>query len=227
MLAQIVTAPKLQTAVLKYEVNPEFCREQGVLLAGSGAVRDIEIGRVLGKITRGAQTVTKTDVGGGKGALTLANPGAAPTAQAGAYKVAIVEPAADAGTFVVYKPDGTLDGVGTVGVAYDGTVKFTLADGGTDFAAGDTAVVTVSYAAGSGKIVAFDADATDGSEEPYGIAIAPAAAQDGVDGAVLMLVRGPAIVYGPELVWPAGISDARKATAIAQLAAKGIVVRNA
>ncbi|MBX6427142.1 MAG: head decoration protein, partial [Variibacter sp.] len=81
--------------------------------------------------------------------------------------------------------------------------------------------------AGSGKIVAFDADATDGSEEPYGIAIAPAAAQDGVDGAVLMLVRGPAIVYGPELVWPAGISDAGKATAIAQLAAKGIVVRNA
>lgn len=223
MFTQTVTRPKLQTSVLKFEAEPEYCREQGVLLAGDGAVRTIEIGTVLGKILRGDATVEKTDVGGGKGALTLANPAIADRAPAGVYQVVIIEPATDAGTFAVYKPDGTLDGVGTVAVAYDGTVKFTLADA-TDFVAGDTALVTVSYAAGSGKIVEFDEDNIDGSDVAYGVAIAKAEAADGVDDRVLYIKRGPAILLASGLVWPSGITDGEKAIALATLEAAGIIV---
>jgi hypothetical protein len=182
---------------------------------------------VLGKISTGAQTVTKVDIGSSRGAITLASPAALTTAPAGDYEIVGVAAATNAGTFEVYRPDGTLDGVGTVAVAYDGTVKFTLADGATDLAPGDTAKVTVAYAAGSGKVVPLNYAAVDGSQNVYGIAVRPATAPNGVDVPIVTMPRGPALVVDSGLIWPVGATSDQIAAGTAQLAALGILVRAA
>lgn len=41
-------------------------------------------------------------------------------------------------------PDGVTIGTATVAVLYDGPINFTIADGATDFAAGDAFVITVA-----------------------------------------------------------------------------------
>jgi hypothetical protein len=69
-------------------------------------------------------------------------------AKQGVYTLEIVEPAANAGAFVVRDPDGILVDNGTVAVAFSaGGLAFTLADGATDFVAGDTFAITVTYTA--------------------------------------------------------------------------------
>jgi hypothetical protein len=56
----------------------------------------------------------------------------------GRYKLRFIEPAANAGRFVVEDPSGVIIGTGTVAVAFSaGGLAFTLADGATDFVAGD------------------------------------------------------------------------------------------
>lgn len=57
----------------------------------------------------------------------------------GAYRLVITAASSNAGSFTVYKPDGKILGTGTVGSAFDtGGLSFTLKDGATDFAVGDT-----------------------------------------------------------------------------------------
>ena len=73
------------------------------------------------------------------------------------------------------------------------------------------------------KIVQIDFDASDGSENAYGIVIDNYDAADGdVEG--VAIVRD-AIVAPSKLVWPDGATEAQKATALEQLAAKGIITR--
>lgn len=187
---------------------------------------DYQPGTVLGRITEGGVvTVTKTDVGGGKGAITLANPAYAAGAPEGDYNVIIIEPGSNAGTFEVEGPDGVVIGTGTVGTAFDGVVKFTLADGGTDFAAGDIAKIHVAIAdpADLGKLTQLDPSATDGSQHAYAVLYdtAKAASAD-----VQSTVHSrDCEVNDLCLTWPDGITDDQKATAVAELAERGIVVR--
>ncbi len=102
------------------------------------------------------------------GAITL-SAGALP----GVYKLTIIEDAANAGMYVVENPNGVIIGHGTVAVAFSaGGLAFTLADA-TDFIAGDQINITV--AAGSGKYVAYDDTAADGTQVAAGILYANAA----------------------------------------------------
>ena len=106
---------------------------------------------------------------GAMGAITL---GA--KAKPGAYKLTITEPATNAGNFIVEDPDGLFVGQGDVAAAFSGGgLSFTLADGATDFAAGDGFTITV--AAGTGRYVAYNNAATDGSEVAAAILYAPLA----------------------------------------------------
>lgn len=127
-------------------------------------------GAVLGLISLGAATVTPgaavSGSGGTPGNGSIGTVTADAGAPAGVYQVRILNPATDAGAFEVIKPDGSIDGNGTVGVAYNGTINFTLADGSTDFVEDDRIPVTVSYAAGSEKAKLSLAAATDGSQTP-------------------------------------------------------------
>ncbi|MEW6490769.1 MAG: head decoration protein, partial [Thermodesulfobacteriota bacterium] len=71
-----------------------------------------------------------------------------------------------------------------VGVAYAGDhLNMTLADGSADFIVGDTFTITV--AAGSGKLKAYDADNLDGSQEPVFVLLEDADASEADADAVV------------------------------------------
>lgn len=83
---------------------------------------------------------------GAMGAITVSS-----GAKMGTYKLTIVEPAANAGTFIIQDPDGIiLSKKGQVASAYSfGGLAFTLADGATDFTAGDGFDIAVGTASAS------------------------------------------------------------------------------
>lgn len=149
------------------EANGYRSREHVIL---APTVAALSPGTVLGRILTGARTVVAAVNGANTGNGVFA---AAPTADAGApsgtYTVEITAAAANAGAFRVERPDGTLDGVGQVGVAYNGTVNFTLQDGAVDFVVGDRGTVTVTDAAGSQLYVPLNPAAADGSQNFAGI----------------------------------------------------------
>ena len=92
---------------------------ENIVIAAS---QTLVAGSVLGKVLLGAVTVTPgAIVGTGNGSIgTVTSDAGAP---AGVYQVVIIEPGANAGTFQVFKPDGTIDGAGVVAVAYNGSIN--------------------------------------------------------------------------------------------------------
>ncbi|WP_119352864.1 head decoration protein [Azohydromonas sediminis] len=77
----------------------------------------------------------------------------------------------------------------------------------------------------TGKLEALDPSATDGTEVAAGVL------GNDVDATLIdredaMLIARHAIVARGTLVWPAGITTAQQLAAIAQLEARGIVVRD-
>jgi hypothetical protein len=122
-------------------------------------------GAVLGKVTVGA--VTGDPVAGNTGNGTIGTLSAGANAKPGVYIATCIEPAANAGKFSVEDPDGVNVGTATVAVAFAGPVNFTIADGATDFIAGDQFAITV--AAGTGQYKRSVAAATDGSQRPLRI----------------------------------------------------------
>lgn len=217
-----VSMPKLQTSFLKYELNPDFTREQDALLAGDGAKREIEIGQPLGYGDGDAPEAAAVAGNTGNGVMTLADPALGAGVVPGIYRVVCATEAANAGTFHVFDPAGANIGTATVAVAFDGVVKFTIADGATDFDIGDAFEITVHP---GGKLKEWDPDAVDGSQVFEGFALQPAVAADGEDSVVLMLARGPAIVASDGLALFEGITAGERAALYAAAAAKSIVVR--
>lgn len=199
-------------------------RDTITIPAGTGKV---EPGTVLGKLSAdGALSTAVAAVAGntGNGAITKGTPATAAGVKVGVYRIVCIEPGSDAGTFSVEDPDGVNIGVADVGVAFDGVVKFTIADGGTDFAAGDAFTFTVTQAAASGEYVPSPEDADDGSEIACAINIYGCDATD-VDCKVAA-ITGEAEVNGNILVYEETVDDdAKKAAKAVQLAAVGIKVR--
>lgn len=206
------------------EVDPTYTSGKRVLLAGSGSDRVFGRFVLAAAILLGAATVTPAAVvGTGDGAIGVVTADAG--AEPGTYQVVIIEPASNGGVFQVIRPGGELDGTGAIGVAYNGRINFTLADGATDFVAGDRIPVSVAYAAGSKKIVQWDPTAVNGAQTIVGINLFDAVAPDGVDGECVLLERGPAIIRRERLVFHEGATNDEKAEAYRQLEALGIQCR--
>ena len=133
------------------------------ILSGIGAVVK---NTVLGKILLGAaSSAAKAGGNTGDGALTLDN--STPIlakAKAGVYTVRCIAAATDGGTFRVTDPDGNVLGDVAVGATFANKVKFSIADGATDFVVGDGFDITI--AEGSKKYKPYDADNLDGSQYP-------------------------------------------------------------
>lgn len=221
----LLTEGKVPGDWLKGEqVDPQdFSREKITILAGSGAVRALTSGMVLAKVTKGAATAAAVAGNTGNGTMGSVTVGAA--AKPGVYSLTFIEPASNAGKFVVEDPDGNVVGAGTVAVAFSaGGLGFTLADGATDFVSGDAFTITV--AAGSGKWVQIDDDGLLGSEDAAGILYIDVTAPDGTDAKGVAIVRN-AVVSANGITWPSDFDSTEKAAAVVQLAALGILVREA
>ena len=210
--------------VLKCEAPNLYSREAVTVLAGEGAERALKVGAVIARRTRSQVTVTADQGNTGDGAATLSDPALGALAEAGIYRLACITAGTDGGTFQVLSPKGYRLPDLTVGTAYEGGhLNLTVADGAADFVAGDTFVVEVS---GDGKMAALDPAAVDGTAEAVGIVAFDVTASDGVDSEVTAILRD-AVLADRAIVWPAGIGEEQKNAAIADLEARGILVRKA
>lgn len=157
-------------------------------------------------------------VGTGTGVVSSFSLGA--EAQNGTYRVQLLATSATA-EFEVIAPDGSKLKRGQVATAYTSNhVNFTLANGGT-MTIGDYFNIVV--AEGSGKVVAWQPTAVDGSEDPYGILYDNIDASL-ADAAGVAVVR-EAEVNSSELIWRSTVTAAQQAAALSRLASAGIIAR--
>jgi len=132
--------------------------------------QDLVAGTVLGPLREAADaTVTVgtpvSGVGGTVGNGTIS----AFTADAGAPEgtwMLICTATGATGKFRVMRPDGTLDGVLTIGTAYNGTINGTVSDGANDWLVDDVIPITVTYDPDALTYKKSLAAATDGSQVP-------------------------------------------------------------
>ena len=210
--------------VLKCEAPNLYSREAVTVLAGGGVERVLKVGAVIARRTRSTVTVTAADGNTGDGEATLADPPLGQLAEAGIYRLACITAGADGGIFQVLSAKGYVLPDLTVGEAYESDhLNLTVADGATDFVTGDTFTIEVS---GDGKAVGLDPTAVDGTAEAIGIAAYDVIAPDDADAEVTAILRDAVLADRP-IVWPAGITEAQKNAAIADLEARGILVRKA
>jgi hypothetical protein len=205
--------------VVKWEANPSHGREQIVLASGKA----YKLGTVLGRLrVGGAVTVAAgaADAGNtGNGTLTLAGTPYSAAVREGKYRVVFVS----ATRANVFDPQGVQVGTATVGSAFSGPIAFTLAAGGTAFAAGDAWTVAVSIAANTGECDEWDPASGTGLEEVYGVLLWDVDASTGAVQSVAL--RRMAAVSRDALVFKAGTTAAQKLDAFDQLDRLTIAVR--
>lgn len=205
--------------ILKWEEDNNYSREVVTVLSG----QNLALGAVLGRINLG--TCPSTGAPGspfaGGGSCTGVTAGA--KAKLGTYTLKCIIAQAGAGVFSVEDPDGFGLPDALVGQAYtNDQINFTINDGSPDFAVGDTFTITIG--AGSLSVREINFDGVDGSQNAYGILTAACDASGGAKTAVA-IVRN-AKIAAANVVWPAtspAVTEAQKAAALAQLAAKGII----
>lgn len=174
-------------------------------------------GALLGRI---AGAITDTPWAGNTGGSgTIGTVVAAAGVQEGTYKVMCVEPAANAGAFVVEDPQGRIVGRATVAAEFSNQITFTIADA-TDFVVGDGFDIVV--AKGTRYKLAVAA-ATDGSHTPVAVLAADADAT-AADVDAMVYTRGDfnedALVLGAGLT-VAAVRDALRALGINLIATNG------
>ena len=197
--------------------EPEFF-EAITLVSGAGVV---EPNTVLGKITTGT-TATATAFSGNTGNGTMGTITVSAGAVNGTYKLVIIEPATDAGKFQVEDPNGKIIGTGAVAAAFSkGGLAFTLADGATDFVAGDGFDIVV--ASGSGKYTPYDDALTNGAQTAVAVCLQGADATSG-DKTVTALVR-IGVIKKDALQWHTDADSTAKAKAYVDLQAANIIAR--
>lgn len=190
--------------------------------------QDFDAGTVLAKRVNesaGVTAGTPASVGTGNGTVTMANPAFAADVMEGLYRVRLVGETADLGDFEVIRPDGTVDGTGKVGTAYTGQIKFTMADGSTNWTIGSGFNVLITLTDAATTWCAHNPDGTDGSQVAAGVAIYPAVTAADTHAKIAAWVRDCEL-RSSDLIWPhSGITAAEKAKATAELAALGIILR--
>ena len=228
-MSLVATEATRFNAVVKYEQEASvgICRD--VVTVYEAGAKTYPIGTVLGRTFVSTSVTATAGTNTGNGAIGTVT--ATGKAQRGTYTIRIIKAATNAGDFTVSDPSGAVTGYGTVAVAYSNQIAFTLADGATDFAVGDSWTVEV---VGDYKYKQVEATATDGSAVARAIYIS---ANDGsfststiaatTDTSVIALVRGAAIVGKETLTYGASIdTTAEKTKLYSELEAIGIICRS-
>jgi len=177
-------------------------------------------GAALGVVETGTPTATAGTpftagggtVGGGAVSAVSADAGA----MAGLWLVEIVGAAGATAAFKVIRPDGSIDGQGAVGTAYNGTnsINFTIADGTPDYGPNMFVPITVTYGGDetAKKYVEYNPAGTDGSQNLAGFLMKDTDAS-AADVATTALVRGPAVINSNDITWKTGMTAAQKTAA--------------
>jgi len=233
-MSVLYESTRISDVVLAEEAEAfNYSRETITLVSGTPAS---VIGQIIGQISLGAASSAVKASGANTGNGTLVVDATAPVqanATAGLYTVRVVAASANAITFRVTDPKGVELGEGFytgsgASATFSDRIKFAVTDGSTDFIVGDGFDVTV--AAGSSKYSQLTPANLNGSQNVGGILIVAANAA-AADAQAVAIVRGPVILKYNGIVWGAGMSTdpttlaAQKVTAIAQLLALGITVR--
>lgn len=189
-------------------------RENKTLAASQG---DLIPGTVLAKINSGAHTAVGAATTAGNGDFVADSVSASAGAKAGVYTLISVT----ATKAELYDPDGNFMGLYTIGDAYAANgIAF---DTEGTWAAGDSATITVTIAAGE-QYVVYDNTATNGAQ--VAAAILAYKADNGASTQAITVIARDAEVKADYLDW-----DANDAAGIAagkiDLASVGIIVRTA
>jgi len=211
----VKTEPNTLGDGIKWEESNDYSREKVTVLSG----QSLALLEVVGKVTVAVPT-TGTATGGNTGNGLCATVVGGLSTIVETFTLKCITAVTNAGVFsVVGSKTGRLPDA-VVAVAYATQyLGFTIADGSSDFVVGDS--FTIAITAGSGKVVALDPDAVNGSNHAAGVMIAAVDATS-ADKPGVAIVRD-AMVAPANLVWPAEISAGDKATAIADLEKLGIV----
>lgn len=217
------------SAVVAREYDPasSFCRDE-ITYNGTGV--QLVVGTVLGRYYTGLTgTATATAGNTGNGAMGTITMSSVVGLDIGTYTLRIVKTVTNAGDFVLLSPTGRVVGTGSVATAFNQAgFSFTLADGSTDFVAGDSFSIEV---AGTAKYKIVEATATDGSQVATAVYVAntmglsdPVTPTANTDTKLLALVRGPVILKKAGLVFGASVTTgALTNKAYAQLTAAGMI----
>lgn len=210
------TEPYRDFGALLYD-EQAISREAITIASGAGV---LAAGTVIGKITTGT-SASATAFSGNTGTGTMGTITVSAGAKVGTYKLVIIEPASNAGTFQVEDPDGKIIGTGTVASAFSkGGLAFTLADA-TDFVAGDGFDIVV--AAGSGQWTGYDDGNSNGSQVAAGV-LMQAVDATSTTATATAIVR-VAAVKKDALQWISGVDNTAKTKAYADLEAINIIAR--
>lgn len=216
------------SSVVKHEYSPvtKYCRDT---LTYNGTATTLAVGAVLGSFIASPVGTAGAIVGTGNGAMGTITMTSVAGLEVGTYIVKITKAVTNAGDFELLNPTGRVIGMGQVAVAFaQAGFAFTLADGSTDFVAGDYIPIVVT---GTKKYKLVEATATDGSQVASAVFIAdylglsrPTLTVVNTDTSLLCLTRGPVIVNKSALSFGASVDTAGElATAYAQLNAVGIL----
>lgn len=229
-MAVIATGTQMYSNLVKQEFWPEhgYCKKMVTL---NGAVSaGLPIGAVLGSFIASPVGTAGAVVGTGNGAMGTITLTSNKDLVLGTYLVKIVQAATNAGEFALIDPNGKIIGTGTVAVAFSQAgFAFTLADGSTDFVAGDYFPIVVT---GTVKYKLVEATATDGTEVAKVVVVGDAqgvprsqAVVVNTDTSFLVLYRGPAFVADAALTYGTSVNTAAEIAAVkTQLEAVGIDV---
>lgn len=207
------------------EAEGRRSRDNGVIAINQTIVPGTVLGALA--VVASLTAVAAADAGNtGNGVFTLdVTTPALAAAQEGKYRVVCAAVVANAGTFEVFDPAGVEIGRYQAGAAaFANQIKFTIADGATDFAVGDAFTVTVGVEMADKQYGALNLAAADGTQNAAAIALY-GVTTDGTTTVAIALLTNDAEVIGAALTWPAGITAAQKAAAILQLRQLGIKVR--
>lgn len=223
MQIQSFTRPRRQSEVFKELRDLDYVCDQGIIPAGSqvNGSASFDVGTVLGKITTGTITVAPPSAASGNvgdGTCALGAPAYDTDVKVGTYRLVAISTTA----WEMFDPNGDLVGVAADGEEFADEIRFTITSGGTAFAAGDEFTIVVSAAAASGAFVQINPVAGDGSQNFAGILARSLVVNAAHDTPASIATRGPTIVVKDNLVWPAGMSGAAQAAALAQADARGI-----
>lgn len=178
------------------------------LLAGTPVYKSGVIANETSSVTADAG-----NTGNGTFTLDVTTPVLA-AGQNGAYRIVCIAVAANSGTFEVFDPKGALVGRVAVAATFNNQIKFVIADGATDFAAGDAFTVLVGRESNIDETVT--ALPNDGSQRCDGLMVYPVTT-DGSNTKKGSLLCRTAEVRLADIQWPASINAANKAKAVEEL----------